>query len=692
MADNDSPTGGVAPRIKRAGNPWGAPQPAAGGPPSASRLDANGPTDRILLGRSTKPEHLTLKLANRHGLIAGATGTGKTVTLQVLAEGFSNAGVPVFAADVKGDLSGIAAAGQSKDVFVRRAAEIGMTYTPDSFPVVFWDVFGEQGHPIRATVTEMGPLLLGRLLELNDTQEGVLNIAFRVADDNGWPLVDLKDLRALLQHLAENAAEVARYGNVSKASVGAIQRQLLILENQGADQFMGEPALDLADFIRTDRDGRGIVNILAADKLMARPRLYATFLVWMLSELFEALPEVGDLDRPKLVFFFDEAHLLFSDAPKPLLDAVQQVVRLIRSKGVGVYFVTQNPLDVPEAVLGQLGNKVQHALRAFTPRDQKAVRAAAETFRQNPAFDTGTAILELAVGEALVSTLQPGGVPSVVERALVAPPMARVGPLGPEERRAVMAASPLRGKYDATIDRESAYEMLASRREMASAPAAEAASSGGLGGLLGQLGGVVFGGAAAPAGRGGGRRPPKSLAEQVVTNAANSAARSMGTQIGRAVLRNVLGGLLRGSDLCYPELPGVPRAPHRCERNTPGCSRHKRCFAFGSQRRGARWNLRTEAHVSHGMRRAPGCRRWDTLIMRSTFFALALAATSMVAADFAFAQSRTRPDRGRGIDRPTTATDRRPPAPSGSGIITANTPNSSGNFGGPGTGGGSGGP
>ena len=333
---------------------------------------------KILIGKSAKPEYLTLRLANRHGLVTGATGTGKTVTLQVLAEGFSNAGVPVFAADIKGDLSGVALPGDGKPPFVKRAQEIGIEYTPDRFPVAFWDLFGEQGHPIRATVSEMGPLLLARLLELNDVQEGVLNIAFRVADEANLPVLDLKDLRALLNFVVENADTVsAKYGNVAKASVASVQRQLLMLENQGADKFFGEPALNLQDFMKTDRDGRGMINILAADKLMTKPRLYASFLLWMLSELFEALPEVGDLDKPKLVFFFDEAHLLFNDAPQALVDAVERVVRLIRSKGVGVYFITQNPVDVPETVLSQLGNRVQHALRAFTPRDQKAVRVAA---------------------------------------------------------------------------------------------------------------------------------------------------------------------------------------------------------------------------------------------------------------------------------------------------------------------------
>jgi uncharacterized protein len=502
----------------------------------------------ILVGKSVpasgpgKPEVLALRLANRHGLVAGATGTGKTVTLQVLAEGFSNAGVPVFAADIKGDLSGIAAAGEAKPAFVKRAEELGISYEPDRFPTVFWDLFGEQGHPIRCTVTEMGPLLLGRLLELNDTQEGVLNIAFRVADENQWPVIDLKDLRALLSFCSENLKDISgRYGNVSAASVGAIQRQLLVLENQGADKFFGEPALDLSDFMRTDRDGRGLVNILAADKLMQRPKLYASFLLWMLSELFEQLPEVGDLDKPKLVFFFDEAHLLFNDAPKSLLDAVEQVVRLIRSKGVGVYFVTQNPLDVPETVLGQLGNRVQHALRAFTPRDQRAVRAAAETFRQNPAFDVAAAITELGVGEALVSFLEPKGTPSLVERALVAPPQGRVGPLTPQERAAVIAQSPLRGRDDTSVDNESAYEMLAKRKNLDAAPAGDA-TAGGLGGMLGGLIGSVFG---TPEKGKGGKRPPQSLAEQVVGNAARSMARSVGREVGNAILRNVLGGLTK---------------------------------------------------------------------------------------------------------------------------------------------------
>ncbi len=415
-----------------------------------AKIDEDG---KIFVGKSKKPEYLTLRLANRHGLIAGATGTGKTVTLQILAEGCSRAGVPVFAADIKGDLSGIAAAGEAKDAFVKRAKDMGLDYEPDQFPVVFWDLFGEQGHPIRATISEMGPLLLARLMDLNDVQEGVLNIAFRIADEQGLLLLDLKDLRAVLALVAEHAAELTtQYGNVSKTTVGTIQRQILVLENQGGGNFFSEPALALSDFMRTDRDGRGIVNILAADKLMENPRLYATFLLWLLSELFEQMPEVGDPEKPKLVFFFDEAHLLFNDAPKPLLDKIEQVVRLIRSKGVGVYFVTQNPLDVPDTVLGQLGNRVQHALRAFTPRDQKAVKAAAETFRPNPKLDTAKVIMELGKGEALVSFLEGNGIPSLVERAMIRPPSARLGTITLEERQAIIRMSPVKGKYDQQVE------------------------------------------------------------------------------------------------------------------------------------------------------------------------------------------------------------------------------------------------
>jgi len=421
---------------------------------------------KIYLGTSVKPEYLNLKLANRHGLITGATGTGKTVTLQILAEGFSNAGVPVFCSDIKGDLSGIAAMGEEKDFLTKRAGDIGFAedYALQQFPAVFWDLFGDQGHPIRATVTELGPLLLSRLMDLTDAQEGVLNIAFKIADDEGMLLLDLKDIRALLNHIGENAKELtSSYGNVSRQSVGAIQRSLLVLEEQGGDAFFGEPALKIEDLMRTDRKGRGIINVLAADKLMMSPRLYATFLLWLLSELFEELPEVGDPDRPRLVFFFDEAHLLFDEAPKALLEKVEQVVRLIRSKGVGVYFVTQNPLDVPDTVLSQLGNRVQHALRAFTPRDQKAVKAAAETFRPNPDLDTRQVITELGVGEALVSTLERKGIPSVVQRTLIRPPSSRLGPLTKKERKQLIQKSPVFGQYEKAVDRESAYEVLQKR-------------------------------------------------------------------------------------------------------------------------------------------------------------------------------------------------------------------------------------
>lgn len=426
------------------------------------------------------PQSLVLKRANRHGLIAGATGTGKTVTLQGLAEGFSRAGVPVFVSDVKGDLSGMAMAGSPTAKvhapFTARAAEIGVTdYAYADNPVTFWDLFGEQGHPIRATISEMGPLLLSRLMGLNETQEGVLTIAFTLADEEGLLLIDLDDLQAMLVHCGERADELTtRYGNVSKASLGAIQRQLLQLRSQGGANFFGEPALDLADFMKLDDAGRGVINILAADKLMASPRLYATFLLWMLSELFETLPEVGDPDKPKLVFFFDEAHLLFDDAPDALVDKIEQVVRLIRSKGVGVYFVTQNPIDVPDSVSGQLGNRVQHALRAFTPKEQKAIKAAAETFRANPDVDVETAITELKVGEALVSLLQPDGSPSPVTRTLIAPPRSRVGPLDAKERAIMLTVDLVGDKYDEAIDRESAAELLDAK--MAEAKAAAAAA------------------------------------------------------------------------------------------------------------------------------------------------------------------------------------------------------------------------
>ena len=498
---------------------------------------------------------LVLKLGNRHGLVTGATGTGKTVTLQRLAEAFSNAGVPVITADVKGDLAGLCMPGDGRAALVDRAKAIKLPYAPDRFPVVFWDVFGEGGHPVRATISEMGPLLMARLLGLNPTQEGVLNIAFRLADEQGLLLLDLKDLRAMLGNVAEHAAELTRtYGNVAAATVGTIQRQLLVLEAQGAAKFLGEPALDIADLMTTDRDGRGRISVIAADTLVRRPLLYATFLLWFLSELFEQLPEVGDPDKPRLVFFFDEAHLLFDNAPKSLMEAIEQVVRLIRSKGVGVYFVTQNPLDVPDVVLGQLGNRVQHALRAFTPRDQKAVTAAADTFRQNPAFDTATAITQLAVGEALVSFLQPDGTPAVVQRVLVAPPASRVGPITAAERQAAMAASPFAGKYDTAIDRESAFEMLKARAEgkaaspvgspwgspaPGSGPAPAGAPAGG--GLLGGIGDAI--------GRlwneGASNRGRLGAGPMMIRAALESAARSVGTQIAREVIRGVMGGVRR---------------------------------------------------------------------------------------------------------------------------------------------------
>jgi uncharacterized protein len=541
------------------------------------------PKGAIFVGKSTKPELLSLPFANRHGLVTGATGTGKTVTLQVLAEGFSRAGVSVFAADIKGDLSGIAAVGEAKEALVARAKGMGFDYEPDEFPVVFWDLFGAQGHPIRATVSEVGPLLLARLMDLNDVQEGVLNIAFRVADEQGLLLLDMKDLRAMLAFVAEHAAELTtQYGNVSRATIGTIQRQLLVLENQGADKFFCEPALQLKDFLRADRDGRGFINILAADKLMENPRLYATFLLWLLSELFQELPEVGDLEKPKLVFFFDEAHLLFTDAPKALLERIEQVVRLIRSKGVGVYFVTQNPLDVPDKVLAQLGNRVQHALRAFTPRDQKAVAAAAETFRANPKLDTAKVISELGKGEALVSFLEGNGTPSMVERCMVRPPSARIGPVTPEERKAIIAKSPVRGKYDQTIDSESAYEVLQKRVHGApleppqqapgkppapggpwsqtptAAPApGEAPPSGGLGGILGGLGdalGSLFG-TNRPRGqrlsttqiiaRDVTRSVSNKVAGQIAADIGRSVGGSMGGSVGRAIVRGTLGGILR---------------------------------------------------------------------------------------------------------------------------------------------------
>ena len=516
---------------------------------------ADGQANGILAGKGDELEYLLLGLANRHGLVAGATGTGKTVTLQVLAEGFSKAGVPVFAADIKGDLSGLSQPGEAKEAFVTRAKSLGYDYEPDRFPVIFWDLFGEQGHPIRATVSEMGPLLLSRLMDLNDVQEGVLNIAFRVADEQGLLLMDMKDLRAMLSFLGEHADELTtKYGNVSKATLGTIQRQLLVLENQGGTKFFSEPALVFDDFLRTDRDGRGYINILAADKLMQTPRLYATFLLWLLSELFEQMPEVGDPEKPKLVFFFDEAHLLFNDAPMPLMDKIEQVVRLVRSKGVGVYFVTQSPLDVPETVLAQLSNRVQHALRAFTPRDQKAVKTAADTFRPNPKLDTARVIMELGKGEALVSFLEGNGTPRMVDRTMICPPSARLGTITPDERKAVINASPVKGKYEQTLDSESAYEVLAARAEQATAAAAAPPAGGGLlGGLAGALG-SVFGtsnprGQRLSAGQAIAREVTRTVTNRVAGQIAADLGKSLGGKtggtIGRAIIRGALGGMLR---------------------------------------------------------------------------------------------------------------------------------------------------
>jgi DNA helicase HerA-like ATPase len=479
----------------------------------------------IFIGKGTTPVYLSPWLANRHGLIAGATGTGKTVSLQILAEDFSRRGVPVFMADVKGDLSGISQAGSSHPKLEARAVQIGLDdYRYEAFPVVFWDLFGEQGHRVRATVSEMGPLLMARLLDLNDTQEGVLYAVFRMADDEGMLLLDLKDLRTLLVFAGENAKNLRlEYGNISTASIGTIQRRLLVLEEQGAEYFLGEPALDLLDFMRNGSNGYGNINILAADRLMQTPKLYATFLLWLLSELFEELPEVGDPDQPRLVFFFDEAHLLFDDAPKALVDKVAQVVRLIRSKGVGVYFVTQNPLDIPDEILGQLGNRIQHALRAFTPHDQKAVRAAAMTFRANPAFDAAQVIGELGVGEALVSTLGGKGVPGVVERTLIRPPASRLGPATPAERAAVIAQSLLGKRYDRSVDSRSAYEMLRERAaqvdEQQLARQREDQKTA---------------------------RPRVSNRQGVMEAMVKSVVRSAGSSLGRSIARGILGSILKG--------------------------------------------------------------------------------------------------------------------------------------------------
>jgi DNA helicase HerA-like ATPase len=480
----------------------------------------------IFIGKGEHPVYLLPRLANRHGLIAGATGTGKTVSLQILAEAFSRRGVPVFMADVKGDLSGLCQAGRVHPKLQERAETIGLEhYTYKAFPVVFWDLFGKQGHRVRTTVSEMGPLLLSRMLGLNDTQEGILYAVFRIADDQGLLLLDLKDLRALLTFAGENAKDLRlEYGNISGASIGAIQRRLLVLEQEGARQFMGEPALDLFDFMRMSPGGFGNINILAADKLMQTPKLYATFLLWLLSELFEELPEVGDPEQPRLVFFFDEAHLLFKGAPQALVDKVEQVVRLIRSKGVGVYFVTQNPLDLPDPILGQLGNRIQHALRAFTPRDQKAVRAAAETFRPNPAFNAADAIKELGVGEALVSTLGGKGIPGRVERVLIRPPASRLGPATRAERGAVMEASVFRNRYDQPLDRHSAYEMLNERAAKAAQQEAAAATAG------------------KPVKKTSGRR---SNRQGVMEAMLKSIVRSIGSSLGRQISRGVLGSILK---------------------------------------------------------------------------------------------------------------------------------------------------
>ena len=497
-------------------------------------------TDPLLIAKNASTTcELLPGLANRHGLITGATGTGKTVTLQTLAENFSKIGVPVFMADVKGDLTGISQAGAIGDKMAAILKERGIG-TPESLacPAMLWDVFGEQGHPVRATISDMGPLLLGRMLDLNDTQAGVLNLVFKIADDNGMLLLDLKDLRAMLQYVGDNASEfTTRYGNVSAASVGAIQRGLMQVESQGADRFFGEPMLNISDFMQTV-GGKGVINILTADKLMNSPRMYATFLLWMLSELFEQLPEIGDPEKPKLVFFFDEAHLLFNEAPKVLLERIELVVRLVRSKGVGVYFVTQNPLDIPDSVLAQLGNRVQHALRAFTPRDQKAVKATAQTMRQKPGLDIESAITELAVGEALISLLDAKGRPSVTERAYVLPPGSQIGPITPQQRQALLQNSLVAGVYEKTVDRESAYEKLQGRAA-ASATAAGSAPNGGAagqsesGGILGGLNDVLFGHTG----------PRGAKYDGLAQSMAKSAVRTMGSTVGREIIRGVLGGI-----------------------------------------------------------------------------------------------------------------------------------------------------
>jgi hypothetical protein len=529
------------------------------------------PTPITIAKNNTLTLDLLSNLVNRHGCITGATGTGKTVTLQKIAQSLSEIGVPVFMADVKGDLSGIAKAGAPSEKMGARLSALKLD-TPQwaGCPVTFWDVFGEQGHPVRATVSDLGPLLLARMLNLNDTQEGVLQLVFRIADDDGLLLLDTKDLRAMLQYVGDNAADFkTSYGNISAASIGAIQRGLIAIEEQGGDRFFGEPMLNIDDLLQTDARGKGVINILSADKLMNAPRLYAVFLLWMLSELFENLPEVGDVDKPKLVFFFDEAHLLFADAPKALLQKIEQVVRLIRSKGVGVFFVTQNPIDIPDTVLGQLGNRVQHALRAYTPRDQKAVKAAAETFRPNPALDVSQVIGELGVGEALVSFLDEQGVPGMVQRVFILPPASQLGPITPAERQAAMADSLVAGVYEKVIDRESAYEKLNARSASAADPAQQSAAvaptpaappgmqptpvqqpdtgNGGslfsdvLGGLFGSGGGIPGGGNSGSSGNSGnsGRR---DTAMQAMVK---SAVRGIGSQAGKAIIRGVLGSIMK---------------------------------------------------------------------------------------------------------------------------------------------------
>jgi len=495
--------------------------------------------DPLLIAKSNDPLFLLPNMANRHGMIAGATGTGKTVTLQVMAESFSRIGVPVFAADVKGDLSGVSQPGKENPKLAERVKKLKIEdFAFAGCPVTFWDVFGEEGHPVRATVSDMGPLLFSRLLNLNDTQAGVLTMVYKIADDNGLLLLDLKDLQAMLQYVADNAKQFqTQYGNVSAASVGAIQRGLLTLQQQGGDKFFGEPALNLDDLMQTDTQGRGVVNLLAADKLLTSPRLYATFLLWMLSELFEHLPEAGDPEKPKLVFFFDEAHLLFNDLPKVLEEKIEQVVRLIRSKGVGVYFVSQNSVDISEVVLGQLGNRVQHALRAFTPKDQKSVRAAAETFRANPKLDVEKTITELGVGEGLVSFLDDKGTPNIVERAFVCPPRSQIGPITPEQRQQAMQSSIVAGVYEKAVDRESAYERLKNRavQRQDATPAPAPSTTGGT-----SWGSILTGGT------GGGRR-----GDTMVDAMLKSAVRAAGSQVGRQLIRGVLGSLLGGSNRRY---------------------------------------------------------------------------------------------------------------------------------------------